>query len=304
MKTIYFYCVFIFFCSSIIFATVQRPDNIIYNGTEYYIDNYLMEEYFEKYPWKRPVGEWMSTGLWRGYVATYEIIDNELWLVDIKILDGLYEIDGAWDHKLVSVFNKYFIGGNKIKLNWFNGLIGLYKSSYSNENEYYKLIEIIKGDVVKEFELNNKQYFKFRGIRIKYDNIISEYYSIRFNNIEYRYRKTNFKMVKNIYNELNMKYSEPLDYIEIYNEFDNVGIPKELIDYLINHIDNIKNYNLKYMHNRIRNILIIRISVIFAVISILSILMIKLIKITKKKKLKIRLIRYRENESYIKKDNS
>ncbi len=56
-----------------VFATAQHPDYIIYKGKEYSMHSNPMEEYFEKYPDKRPKGGIMSTGLWRGYIATLRL---------------------------------------------------------------------------------------------------------------------------------------------------------------------------------------------------------------------------------------
>jgi hypothetical protein len=41
-----------------------------------------MEEYFIEFPENRPPAPFSA--LWRGYIATYEIIDNELWVIEIK----------------------------------------------------------------------------------------------------------------------------------------------------------------------------------------------------------------------------
>ena len=74
-------------------GTGQMSDKIIYNGKvcsltgKSVIDGcYPMENYFEKYPDKRPT-RGGGTFLRRNYVATYEIKDNQLYLNDIEIFD-------------------------------------------------------------------------------------------------------------------------------------------------------------------------------------------------------------------------
>ena len=58
-------------------ATEQYSDILIYKGEEYILPVYYLEKYFEKYPDKKPNGI-ISTALWRGYVAVFEIKENQL----------------------------------------------------------------------------------------------------------------------------------------------------------------------------------------------------------------------------------
>ena len=66
-------------------ATAQYPDKIIFNGTEYNLDSNPLESYFEINLDKRPKGDLKSTALWRGYRATFEMRDSQLFVKDIQI---------------------------------------------------------------------------------------------------------------------------------------------------------------------------------------------------------------------------
>lgn len=61
-----------------VFATGQEPDRIIFKGQEYMLFSNPLETYFKKYPDKRPTRGFESTGLWRGYIATFEVRNNRL----------------------------------------------------------------------------------------------------------------------------------------------------------------------------------------------------------------------------------
>src|SRR5688572_23317569 len=101
------------------FATVQKPDIIFYNGREYPLHSYPLEQYFEKYPDKRPTnkGRVMSTGLWRGYIATFEVTDGQVFLKDIQIEVWKDSATiGDYDIKLVSVMQNVFPGQIKVKV--------------------------------------------------------------------------------------------------------------------------------------------------------------------------------------------
>lgn len=144
-------------------ATAQYPDKIFYSNKEYSLLTNPLEKYFEKNEDKRPKGGVISSALWRGYVATFEIIENQLFVKDIEIK--------IWDEKFdrtewKSVINEVFPEVAQRKIDWFNGLLTLpygeqinyvhmgYDSSYEN----YIIIEIEKGKSIKSKDLNFKEY--------------------------------------------------------------------------------------------------------------------------------------------------
>ena len=95
----------LFFCFAKLSATAQYPDKINYNSKEYSLLTNPLEKYFEKNEDKRPTGGVISSAMWRGYVATFEIIENELFVKDIEI-QILDEKDGSLEWK--SVINEVF----------------------------------------------------------------------------------------------------------------------------------------------------------------------------------------------------
>ena len=101
-----FLCVALF--STSVFATPQEPERLIYNGKEYSLQTHPLEKYFEKYKEKRPgVGEYWLSSLTRGYVATFEIKNKELFLKDIQVYD--YSNDSS---QLKSVLAEFLVGMN------------------------------------------------------------------------------------------------------------------------------------------------------------------------------------------------
>jgi len=163
------------------FATIQRPDIIIYNGKEYDIDFSVwpLEEYFREFPEKRPVTD-LYTNLWRGYIATFEIIQNELWVIDIKIIDdreGIIEAinpDGTFKYR--SIINEIFNGNNRIIIDWFNGMLILPQFNRvelarlclsNNANEYYIKLDIQNGIVLNESIMTRDQYIEYEKERLK-----------------------------------------------------------------------------------------------------------------------------------------
>ena len=170
-----------------VFGTAQYPDKIIYKGKEYSLHSNPMEKYFAQYPDKRPEGG-MSTALWRGYVATFEIKDNQLYLKDIEVMNGSTKNDkGYYETIWKSVLNEVFPNQELVKIDWMTGLLVLpygkmvnyvhmgYGSTYAN----YILLEIDKGELKTEKQFKNKQYEKFKENQFQAFKKTEEYEKIK-----------------------------------------------------------------------------------------------------------------------------
>jgi hypothetical protein len=165
-----------------VFATAQYPDKIIYNGKEYSLHSNPLETYFEKNPDKRPKGEIISTALWRGYVATFEVKDNQLFLKDIEIEYHDTTSKESYTYKWRSVIEEVFPDQEDIKIDWLIGLLVIphgklvnYVSTYKN----YILLEIDKGDLKKEKHFKYKEYEKFKERQFQIFKQTDEYKKIK-----------------------------------------------------------------------------------------------------------------------------
>lgn len=147
-------------------ATAQYPDKLIYNGKEYALHTNPLEFYFEKHPDKKPKTEVMSTALWRGYVATFEIEEGQLYVKDVQI--QVWRKNGedvAWRSVIKDIFPD-----KEVKAGWFTGLLVLpygklvnyvhmgYGSTYKN----YLILEINEGNLQQEKQFNYKKYEQFK----------------------------------------------------------------------------------------------------------------------------------------------
>jgi hypothetical protein len=147
-------------------GTSQRPDKIIYQGKNYDLHSNPLEKYFERNPDKRPKGG-RSSNLWRGYIATFEIIDNDLFVVDIQTLRRKdRESESNW----TSVLKEVFPDQEKVKLDWFDGLLVIpygemtkfVYMGYGSLYEHYILLEIGQGNLNKEKRLEGADYEIFK----------------------------------------------------------------------------------------------------------------------------------------------
>ncbi len=148
-------------------ATLQTPDRFYYKGRVYDSDRdvYLLEKYLEAYPERNPLnmGRYfnISTSLSRGYVATYEFKDDQLFLKDVdfrKIQD-------------TTVKAKKILYGplKEIKISWFSGLVILPTGTVLDNTDYdnypesrvydkYTLFLVEQGNVTKQQEINYEQF--------------------------------------------------------------------------------------------------------------------------------------------------
>jgi hypothetical protein len=158
------------FFASQAFATAQYPDKIIYNGKEYSLHSNPLEDYFVKFPDQKPKGGLMSSALWRGYVATFEIADNSLFLKDIEIMVKKDESGKNFETGWKSVLKEVVPEPKKLKIDWFTGilvlpfgeLVNYVHMGYGSTYENYILLEIAGGNFKKSREFNYKEYEKFK----------------------------------------------------------------------------------------------------------------------------------------------
>jgi len=161
--------------ASTAFATMQIPDRAIHDGKEYELETfgigYLMESYFKEHPDKHPRGGTISTALYRGYVATCEVKDRQLFLKDIVIdsgdrdtaKDGEYR--SLWElTRWKSVMSQVFPDKKPPKMDWVSGLLVLkhpFKVGVVEEGrKEYIVWEIDKGDIKKEVPFTERQAYE------------------------------------------------------------------------------------------------------------------------------------------------
>lgn len=165
-------------------VTAQYPDKITYNGTEYNLNSNPLEPYFDKNPENRP--SMVSTALWRGYVGYFEIIENELYLTDMKIPVSYTDDDGNYEQKWASIYRMYFPRQKKIKVDWFSGILILphgkmveyVHQGYASAFSKYSLLEIENGTFNEARKYNNKEFSKFKKRQFEVFEKTEEYIAI------------------------------------------------------------------------------------------------------------------------------
>ncbi len=175
------------FLSTNVFATAQYPEKIIYNGNVYSLHSNPLEAYFEKNPDKRPKDGISSTALWRGYVATFEVRDNQLFLKDIEIQYRDTTSKKSLPLKWRSVIKDVFSDSKNIKIDWLTGLlviphgkiVNYVHMGYGSTYENYILLEFDKGNLKNEKHFEYQEYEKFKEKQFQVFKQTEEYKKIK-----------------------------------------------------------------------------------------------------------------------------
>jgi hypothetical protein len=139
--------------------TAQIPERIVYEGTEGFLFTNPLETWFSK---DNPRPEFASphTACWRGYVASWEIKEDTLYLTDIK----------AWmrdeQGKAAPVgLEQVFPGKAKpLKAEWFTGTLRIPRGKpiqyihmgYQTIYEYDVFLRVEAGKVIDRHTVDNR----------------------------------------------------------------------------------------------------------------------------------------------------
>lgn len=150
--------------------TAQVGDIIFFNGQKHFLQVEPLKKYFRKIK-KRPDFALSDTGCWRGYYATWEILDDKLFLIDLKakLINGFnVSVKDIFPNDENKVFAYWFTGSLVIP----NGKMKEYISlGYLTKYEHYIILELKDGIVYNTYE---------KGTEIDTDLIVSELISKEF----------------------------------------------------------------------------------------------------------------------------
>ncbi len=140
----------------------QLPDSVLLNGLRQQLYSNPLEDYWIRLDRKRPAF-YPSPNCKRGYVATWEIRDNQFFL---KEVDGEYERNAFFFRKrsarysIKTLFPK--AGNRLVKASWYSGRLRvpqgkmtLYDEDYRSRFEQEIIITIEKGVIKRMVILDN-----------------------------------------------------------------------------------------------------------------------------------------------------
>ncbi len=143
----------------------QLPDLILFHGEQMELYSNPLEPYWIKHHKKRPAFQ-PKANCTRGYIATWEFRENQLWL---KSIDGMAEQNHLLFWKKITPYAldmlfKYADDG--VLASWFTGKIRIPQGKrtryvhhdYDSRFEWEIIITIRQGLIIKTVVLDNTQH--------------------------------------------------------------------------------------------------------------------------------------------------
>ena len=186
MKNVLFILI-ILACSNFAMATEQMPDYLYYENKKLALHTGWghpspLQTYYSQNNLDYPFAM-LSTANYRGHVAIWKIVDNKLYLKEIKIREELYTPKEYNISSKADSLNR----NNSVFADWFSGMI----TCREKENSYYFYVRY--GEVLNIQILSKKDYKKISKITEKDTSnhkLMDKYYMLVLNDnyISYYFR--------------------------------------------------------------------------------------------------------------------
>lgn len=208
------------------FATGQIGDRLIFNGDTLILFSNPLEEYLSNKS-QRTLNDyeltWTSTACYRGYIATWEIVNDSLFLVSVQ--------KGCQDENPQFFDLKKEFGTSRVFVNWFTGnasapkgkllyyVHDAYESLYETEIEF----QIYKGQVIgiKTYDNSKSKQSVYSQNNIKLRQFI-------YSNINWEILPTNIGKEIKVFIQFSANENGIIDSVKVlkgYNAiFDNEAI--------------------------------------------------------------------------------
>ena len=152
-------------------ATVQVPDVIIIDGKNENLDTNPLAPYLSAYPNVVPKSDDPTADNWRGYVATWEILDGKLFLRKIDVAFRNPKARPNEDARIIkNVIHKIFPDSRHPAATWYSGalviprgkLVRYVHVGYGSTYERYTIVTVNQGMVLRRLDLSAEDFAKYR----------------------------------------------------------------------------------------------------------------------------------------------
>lgn len=171
------------FSNYYLFSTMQEPEIVLYQNNVFYTDVAPLET-FSFYEHKRPFKS-SSTANYRGYRGIWKVIDNTLYLQEIKITQTVNKT-----HEIVNIPLKYifhdYVTNNQVKAAWYTGQFLI----INEDTEKLIMLYIKNGDVIKKREISKIEILEY----VNKDRLLNNHEPINITNY-----KLNYITIYNLY---------------------------------------------------------------------------------------------------------
>lgn len=163
-------------------GTAQAPDILIVDGERESLYTNPLSAWLEDHPDALPRGNVMSSGNWRGYVATWEIASGKLWLRELTVTDRIEKASGGDDdaepgseYVERDVMGAVFPEAGNVAADWYTGTLIIPKGKmvayvhmgYGSQYERYTVVWVRRGEVTRRLDLSGEQFMELRKQRFE-----------------------------------------------------------------------------------------------------------------------------------------
>jgi hypothetical protein len=177
-----------------VWATAQQPDVLIVDGKDESLYTNPLSDWLELHPDAMPKTDVMSSGNWRGYVATWEVANDKLWLRRVEVAfvapdfaSGVTK-DKKGENALPRITRRevraqLFPDKGDVIADWYTGtliipkgeLVNYVHMGYGSTYERYAVIWVRRGEVTRRLDLRAEQFMELRKERFKAYRKTDEY---------------------------------------------------------------------------------------------------------------------------------
>ena len=159
------FCIFSLDC----YATAQTPDSITIKNESYLLYTNPLDEYLAEIKWERPKQASISSGNWRGYLASWKIEAGNMFLEDVTIALRGESID--FPRKRGSILKDLFPNKKYIVATWYSGALiiphgkrtNYVHMGYGSTYEKYIVLRIDKGIVIEHLNYSSSQFDSYKN---------------------------------------------------------------------------------------------------------------------------------------------
>lgn len=186
--------------SQSIFATGQQADKLFFEGKNYSLFSNPLEQYYKKNPEKKlPMVAYENgslvnyptcNALWRGYIATFELIESRLYLKELKVLVPYG--DCGREDTMKSVLDEAFPAKEQRFASWYTGYlvvptgkrISYDHMDYSSQYDEYLVIQIAAGIMTCAKKMNAAEFIELRKAQFEAFKKTEQYISLMKKDLE------------------------------------------------------------------------------------------------------------------------
>ena len=144
-------------------ATAQAPDVLKIGGKTYSLHSNPLRPIADQIQDRFPKPEVVSSGLWRGYIATFAVRDGSLYLEDVRV-------PTTSSKQYRSVMKELFDDPAPRVAAWYTGnlivptgeLVEYVHMGYASTYSSYVVVTVVKGVVREQREMNAEDFGHFR----------------------------------------------------------------------------------------------------------------------------------------------